>query len=419
MIDGLYKALNDIGNTSSRTEKIALIKANLNTPYFVDTLTKAYNPFITFGLTSDRFKSFIGWAQWEVGNTSKSFQDMVDLLYKLSGRELTGDAAVQEVLQWQGEALGPLLLRILDKDLDIGLGVSTINSALKGSQVPLVPVFEAMLAHKFEIWKDKQDFVVQPKLDGMRCLALIRNNVAGTGNKSVVLLSRNGKDINSAKKIEDELMALNLPDCILDGELLSADNNFLNTISLARRKEGDGEGLIYHMFDILHDIPCGVPYEARMFKLMEVFGGVDSPYLRVVDTALYREVEPDEAEEHIFKMYQDFRAKGYEGAIVKLAKSHYLPGRSKNWMKLKNEETQDVPITGVFEGEGKYINMLGGFQTPQGKVGSGFSDAQRQEWWTIRDKLIGKTIEVEFHEKTPDGMFRHPRFVRFRGDKDE
>lgn len=419
MIDGIYKALNQIGATSSRTEKVALIKANINTPHFIKTLAMAYNPFNTYGLTSDRFGMFLQWNQWEIGNQTKNFSDLIDLLDKLCGRELTGDAAVQEVMLWQGEALGPLLLRILDKDLDIGIGISTINSALKGGQEPLIPVFEAMLAHKFEIWKDTQDFVVQPKLDGMRCLALIRNNVAGSGQKSVVLLSRNGKDINSAKKIEDELMALNLPDCILDGELLSADNNFNNTISLARRKEGDGEGLVYHLFDILNDIPCGVPYEARMFKLMEVFASVKSDYLRVVDTALYRDVDPDEATTHIFKMYEDFRAKGYEGAIVKLAKSHYLPGRSKNWMKLKNEETEDVPITGVFEGEGKYSQMLGGFETPLGKVGSGFTDAQRQEWWVLREKLVGKTIEVEFHEKTPDGMFRHPRFIRFRGDKDE
>lgn len=419
MISEIYKALNSIGATPKRTEKIALIKSHLYTPHFVKTLSLAYDPFITYGLTSDRFESKLTFNSWQAGEALKTFPDLINLLDKLSSRELTGDAAVKEVNTWKNEVLGPLLLRILDKDLGIGLGVSTINSALAGSQEPLIPVFEAMLAHKFQLWEGVQDFVVQPKLDGMRCLALIRNNIASGGSKTVSLLSRNGKDINSAKRIEEELMSLNLPDCILDGELLSEDNNFNNTISLARRKEGDGEGLVYHLFDVISDIPCKIPYVQRMKTLEELFTSVKSERLKVVEATLFANLVHEDAKKCIFEMYEAFRSKGYEGAIVKLSGSHYLPGRSKNWMKLKNEETEDVPITGVFEGEGKYSQMLGGFETPLGRVGSGFTDGQRQEWWALRETLVGKTIEVEFHEKTADGMFRHPRFVRFRGDKDE
>jgi len=33
-------------------------------------------------------------------------------------------------------------------------------------------------------------------------------------------------------------------------------------------------------------------------------------------------------------------------------------------------------------------------------------------------KQVLSAIEVEFHEVTPDGSLRHPRFVRFRDDKD-
>jgi ATP-dependent DNA ligase len=49
-----------------------------------------------------------------------------------------------------------------------------------------------------------------------------------------------------------------------------------------------------------------------------------------------------------------------------------------------------------------------------GKVGTGFSDAMRKEDWNSR---IGEFIEVECMQLTPDGKFRHPRFLKRRWDK--
>jgi len=51
------------------------------------------------------------------------------------------------------------------------------------------------------------------------------------------------------------------------------------------------------------------------------------------------------------------------------------------------------------------------------RVGSGFSDEQRQQFWANPNSIKGKIIEVQFHEETPDGSLRHPRFVRVREDK--
>lgn len=420
MIDDVYLALNKLSATTSRTEKINIIRSTLTVTEFINTLIRAYDPFKTYGLTSDRFeKEFIPWDNWMVAKTTLNFKDLWALLDKLVTRELTGDAAVSKVMVWKDQALGPLLLRILDKDLDVGLGVSTINMAFAKNNVPLISVFEAMLAHKYEPWKSKKSFAIQPKLDGMRCLAIIRNNYTTSGNKSVTLLSRNGKPINSAKKIERELLRIDIPDCFLDGELLSGDNNFANTVSLARRKEGDGEGLVYHVFDMMHSIPSQSPYNHRNNILQGWFKNVTSEHIRAVETLVYEDVEGLNVEETIFNTYTHFRGAGYEGAIVKLLDSAYLPGRSKSWLKLKGEETEDILITDVFEGEGKYQGMLGGFVTSKGKVGGGFTDEQRKTFWDLSKTLIGRTIEVEYHELTPDGKFRHPRFVRFRGDKDD
>lgn len=97
---------------------------------------------------------------------------------------------------------------------------------------------------------------------------------------------------------------------------------------------------------------------------------------------------------------------GYEGLVLR--------GESE-WFKVKDRETHDVKITGIEEGKGKYIGKLGAFITAMGKVGTGLLDNDRSLYWT--KEVIGSTIEVACMGLTPNGKFRHPRFIRFRWDK--
>jgi DNA ligase-1 len=52
-------------------------------------------------------------------------------------------------------------------------------------------------------------------------------------------------------------------------------------------------------------------------------------------------------------------------------------------------------------------------------VGSGLSDADRDEYWLARNQLLGDVVEVEADAVTQnqDGTYslRFPRFLRFRG----
>lgn len=102
---------------------------------------------------------------------------------------------------------------------------------------------------------------------------------------------------------------------------------------------------------------------------------------------------------------------GHEGLVLR---------QGDKWVKVKPEETYDVRVTDFFEGEGKHEGRLGGFVTSRGRVGTGFSDAERVYLWGLRHyDLIGRIIEVGCMGLTADGKFRHPRFERFRDDKDE
>jgi hypothetical protein len=106
-------------------------------------------------------------------------------------------------------------------------------------------------------------------------------------------------------------------------------------------------------------------------------------------------------------LFQHAKDLGYEGLVIETDRCYY---------KVKSVETYDALILGVQEGTGKHKGRLGAFITSFGKVGTGFTDKQREEMFT--EELVGETVEVEVMGLTPQGMFRHPRFVRIRFDKD-
>jgi ATP-dependent DNA ligase len=101
---------------------------------------------------------------------------------------------------------------------------------------------------------------------------------------------------------------------------------------------------------------------------------------------------------------------GHEGLVLRQADC---------WIKIKPEETHDVPITGFVEGRGRHLGRLGYVTTIMGNVSSGFSDYEREVLWAEAkaEKLVGQVIEVNCQEVTPRGQFRHPSFFRMRPDK--
>ena len=61
--------------------------------------------------------------------------------------------------------------KILKKRLSIGVGTKSINKVHPG----LIPTFEVSLAQKFELKRiaGMNEVFVEPKLDGIRCFAIV------------------------------------------------------------------------------------------------------------------------------------------------------------------------------------------------------------------------------------------------------
>lgn len=89
-------------------------------------------------------------------------------------------------------------------------------------------------------------------------------------------------------------------------------------------------------------------------------------------------------------------------------------------LKYKLEHTCDLIVWGIEPGEGKFAGQCGALVcglidgTAVANV-SGFTDSVRA---AISDKDIGRVVEVKYQYVGAGGKLRHPRFVRWRDDKD-
>ena len=100
---------------------------------------------------------------------------------------------------------------------------------------------------------------------------------------------------------------------------------------------------------------------------------------------------------------------GGEGLVL------YGPGYET--LKVKPKFSLDVPVIGMTEGTGKNIGKMGALITPKGKVGSGYTEEERDWWWNVLLSEDSFVIEVECDGLTKNGQFLHPRYVRLRPDK--
>lgn len=113
---------------------------------------------------------------------------------------------------------------------------------------------------------------------------------------------------------------------------------------------------------------------------------------------------------------------GGEGVILKDVAALYHQGaRNGTLMKIKEECTLDLLVTGMLEGEGKYKGTLGALividSNGRKHTVSGMTDEQRTDWWADYNKIVNRVVEVKCMKVNKDGSLREPRFKAVRHDK--
>lgn len=394
--------LNRISATSSTSEKKKILKES-KSDLLARIFKLTYDPFANYGVVK------VDLSDVQYGHSSFDFDKFFDDLDKLQKREITGNAArdlIKSHLHGRPEIAADLVMKILKGDLRLGAGKTLIQSAYPG----LFPANFCMLAGKFDDKHAKYPAYVDTKLDGARCIAVREGEIK--------LFSRSGKEFNNYKFIEEEIAQLGLPTEIkLDGEVMSG--HFQDLMKTLHRKDGGIElakDAVYNIFDVMVE---GMELRYRIPILESISREIKDKGLTHLNVNFGILVND---RDELMLYYNSIISKGFEGVMVKDPNAHYEFDRSRAWMKLKPEETEDLRVVGYENGTGKYENVLGALVCDLGNgstvsVGTGYSDDDRARFWEQRDNLIGQTAEIKFQEKTKDGSLRFPVFIGFRHDK--
>ena len=254
------------------------------------------------------------------------------------------------------------------------------------------------------------DWSFERKFDGIRLIAFKQGN-------SVRLYSRTRKE-KELPRIAAAVAALPVDDVILDGEVT-----------------WDGH-TAYHVFDVVwidgravtdlsltdrRALLAKLPLSAPLHRVGELDGS--APWDRA-------------------------RVEGWEGVIAKRRDSTYEHRRSKHWLKMKCELTQNFVVGGFTDGQGTRVGLgallVGYFEGDDfvfaGKVGTGFDAALLTELRARLDKMeLEKTpftkatglprvrahwvrpeivVRVAFLEWTVHAKLRHSRLLGVEANVD-
>ena len=271
--------------------------------------------------------------------------------------------------------------------------------------------------------------LASPKLDGIRCI--VQEGVAR---------SRRGKPIrnrhiqNSIQKYADVLTGM-------DGELLvgspTATDIYHTTYAAVMSIEGEPD-FHFYIFDYVLRPNDTFTSRLEMLQTLDL-----PPFVRILpQTAVNNHAEVTEYEEAVL-------AEGYEGVMLRHPFAPYKNDRSTAreayLLKLKRFTDAEAVCIGVGElmhnGNEAFKDELGytarstaqaglvpggtlGYllcETPEGiqfKVGTGFSQADRDTLWEHRDELVGKLVKYKFFDIGVKDAPRHPVWLGFRHEDD-
>lgn len=316
-----------------------------------------------------------------------------------------------------------LYIQLLSKKVRLGIAAKTINKIIPN----LIPEWEVQQAYTVEKYplKEGTEFWLTQKLNGARA-TLYEGQ----------LLARSGMPYKGLEHITDALSWLRVAGFVADGELTLKDKGDLSDNEAFRVSTGilnsdnvNKTVICYTIFDMIpvKDFDALKPQVTYRYRrdILNQFAE------RIADTdgavkvlpVLYHGTDQSKIEELLEQMVREDK----EGLMIN-TDAPYRRTRHKGILKVKRFYTMDLPIIRCEEGTGRLSGTLGAFvlkyKKNEVKVGSGFTDEQREQFWNNRDDMEGLLCEVKYKEISQDkgtGLesLQFPVFVGIRTDKTE
>jgi len=420
--------VDELTATNSKIKKVAILKRY---PQCQRILEYVYDPLMKFHVTSANLKK---------RNSLKAafskvpaYDDIFDLLKALNAREITGHDAIDAVNKFiqQNAKYSELIGNILDKNLKVRIGSPIINDAFPG----LINEFKVALAHPYDKHAKKVNFDVQRwgisrKMDGCRCLIIVKNGQATFWSRQAHEFDNEHFDY-LRQAVEQVAAKIQKGDFVLDSELCivaGEAENFKGAIRIAKTKRGaknifkilqPGESLRLKLFDIvsIRAFQTGKTKSLNSERQQVLQQWKDQhPSIEVLEQIFVENTT--QLEEAMSKAVE----RGWEGLILRRQDVCYEGKRTANMLKLKKFKDAEFIVQKLDVGPFRAINSDTGLEEEievvtniyidnngvEVRVGSGFSLKERKYYTNRQSELIGATVCVQYFEQTEDGSLRFP-----------
>lgn len=309
-----------------------------------------------------------------------------------------------------------------------------IKNLFKKGAEKFLSYYHPMLAGTQKLPFDDPDWIFEIKYDGYRA-------IAERNGSEIRLYSRNG--VSFSNFYPDILKSLSCPeiqhDFVIDGEIVVLDDKGKPNFGLLQgydelESKSLEYPLIYYVFDLLFldqkDLRF-LPLCQRKELLKTLLIQWDNDIIRYTDHI-------DKQGKAFFSLSTELHL---EGIMAKKVSSIYRSGvRSKEWLKIKNEQIHEGIIIGYTKAQGNrnYFGslLLADYRENKlkymGNTGSGFSEKTLVYLWDqMQPLIISKSpiedsiklkmpvtwleprlrCQVKYTEQTSAGNLRHPVFL--------
>lgn len=422
-----YKDIYKLQSITGANAKCEFIKAHRDDTYFKRFLYFALNPMLTYNISKKSTDKLMAEENFD-GQKLIFFNDIFECCEHLSRFRGMDDATLRQVkmllnVKYPERDERDLYIQLLSKKVRLGIAAKTINKIIPN----LIPEWEVQQAYTVEKYplKEGTEFWLTQKLNGARA-TLYEGQ----------LLARSGMPYKGLEHITDALSWLRVAGFVADGELTLKDKGDLSDNEAFRVSTGilnsdnvNKTVICYTIFDMIpvKDFDALKPQVTYRYRrdILNQFAE------RIADTdgavkvlpVLYHGTDQSKIEELLEQMVREDK----EGLMIN-TDAPYRRTRHKGILKVKRFYTMDLPIIRCEEGTGRLSGTLGAFvlkyKENEVKVGSGFTDEQREQFWNNRDDMEGLLCEVKYKEISQDkgtGLesLQFPVFVGIRTDKTE
>ena len=316
--------------------------------------------------------------------------------------------------------------------------------------------FAVSLADKYvdRLEKGKVDFpyVVEPKLDGVRCYIKMVDD-------KITMWSRGNKEFKSVPHLAENRFVIEFfkkyPDAILDGELYNhaLKNDFNKIVSLVKKTKPTTEDLEeskkiveYHCFDSYYPSESELNYVQRKVKVGEIISdirGTDVLFkethvsceeVKIVGLFFIQQKANNEygwwlnvvqTEEKADEYLESQLKAGYEGVMLKKYDVPYFFGRSFDMLKYKRFKDAEFKIVDIEDGKGNKKGKATAVicvddNGTEFKAGVTGTEEFAAELFANKETYIGKIATIKYQELTPvkDGKGGVPRFGKMTSVRD-